>query len=97
MMTDNNDNTTTEKEPSLVSWSLVKTDFWKKPSKWQICMPRLRLIAKCLVAFIFMVVVLKILNDKPGPPPKPKDAPPTEDEAREAEKRTNWLWKDFKT
>jgi hypothetical protein len=74
-------------DPSPLTFAAVKTDFWKKPSKWQICMPRLRLIARFAVTFVFLVFVLKIPNDKP----------PTEAEAMEAAKRTDWLWKDFST
>jgi hypothetical protein len=85
-------------DPSPLTFAAVKPDFWKKPSKWQICMPRLRLIAKFAVSFVFLVLVLKILNDKPPvPPPKQAHKPPTEAEAMEAAKRTDWLWKDFPT
>jgi hypothetical protein len=84
-------------DPSPLNFTTVKTDFWKKPSKWQICMPRLRLIAKFAVSFVFLVLVLKILNDKPPAPPKQPHKTPTEAEAMEAAKRTNWLWKDFPT
>lgn len=60
-------------------------------------MPRLRLIAKLTVSFVFLVLVLKILNDKPPAPRKQPHKPPTEAEAMEAAKRTNRLWKDFPT
>ena len=80
-------------DPSFAWSSPTKLDFWKKPSKWQICMPRLRLVLKFVLSFVCLVLLLKVLNDKP--PPKKPAKPPTEDEAREAEKRTNWLWKDF--
>ena len=80
-------------DPSF-TWSPTKLDFWKKPSKWQICMPRLRLVAKFVLSFVCLILLLKVLNDKP--PPKKPAKPPTEDEAREAEKRTNWLWKDYR-
>ena len=82
-----------------LNWTTaVKPDFWKKPSKWQICMPRLRLIAKFAVSFVFLVLVLKVLNDKPPAlHTQTPQKPPTEAEAREAEKRTNWLWKDYPT
>lgn len=79
---------------SPLTWTSAKLDFWKKPSKWQICMPRLRLVAKFVVSFVFLVLILKLLNDKPPPPKKPVRAP-TEEEAMEAAKRTNWLWKDY--
>ena len=60
-------------------------------------MPRLRLIAKFAVSFVFLVLVLKILHDKPRTPPKHPKRPPTEAEAMEAAKRTDWLWKDYPT
>jgi hypothetical protein len=84
-------------DPSPLNFTTVKTDFWKKPSKWQICMPRLRLVAKFAVSFVFLVLVLKILHDKPPTPPKHPPKPPTEAEAMEAAKRTDWLWKDYPT
>jgi len=58
-------------------------------------MPRLRLVAKFAVSFVFLVLVLKILHDKPPTPPKHPQRPPTEAEAMEAAKRTDWLWKDY--
>lgn len=60
-------------------------------------MPRLRLIAKFAVSFVFLVLVLKILHDKPPARPKRPSRPPTEAEAMEAAKRTDWLWKDYPT
>jgi hypothetical protein len=85
-------------DPPGLTFAAVKTDFWKKPSKWQICMPRLRLIAKLAVSFVFLVLVLKMLNDKPPVrAPKQTNTPPTEAEAMEAAKRMDWLWKDFPT
>jgi len=60
-------------------------------------MPRLRLVAKFAVSFVFLVLVLKIRHDKPPTPPKQPPKPPTEAEAMEAAKRTDWPWKDYPT
>jgi len=48
-------------------WTPAKNDFWKKPSRWQICMPRLRLLAKVLLGLLGFVVVFKVMNTKPLP------------------------------
>ncbi|KAG9790945.1 hypothetical protein ABEF93_006908 [Exophiala dermatitidis] len=90
-----------EPETPPPSWTPAKQDFWKKPSKWQVCMPRLRVVAKVVAAFMCFIVLLKVVNQKPPPPPKtappapPK--PPTEEELMEKAKREDWIWKDFTT
>ena len=82
-------------------WTPAKNEFWRKPSKWQICMPRLRLVAKVFATFICFIILVKIMASKPPPPPAtpppepPK--PPTEDEMMEMAKREDWIWKDFAT
>lgn len=65
-----------EPETPPPSWTPPGKDFWRKPSKWQICMPRLRFIAKVLVSFVFLVVLFKVLGQQPPPPPPPPDEPP---------------------
>ena len=93
------------------SWTPPGKDFWRKPSKWQICMPRLRFIAKVLVFLVFMIVLFKVLGQQPPAPPPPDEPPavpqppedipkeefhePTEDEMMERAKREDWIWKDF--
>ena len=97
------------------SWTpATKHDsFWRKPSKWQVCMPRLRFIAKVVISFILLVVLFKILGQQPPPPPPPLDEPalpqppvevpmeevkePTEAEMIEIARREEWIWKDFET
>lgn len=89
-------------------WTPAKNDFWKKPSRWQICMPKLRLFAKVLLAMLGLLVVLKVMNTKPpisvDPVVDPAVPPPpdkilTEHElteiTMEAAKREEWAWKDF--
>jgi hypothetical protein len=58
------------------SWSPAKYDIWKKPSRWQICMPRLRLVAKIVGSFLALIIILKILSASPPPTPPPE--PPAE-------------------
>lgn len=81
------------------SWSPAKYDIWKKPSRWQICMPRLRMVAKVILTFIALIVVIKVMNAAPPPPPpepvpetveapveeptEPAPPPPTDDELME--------------
>jgi hypothetical protein len=74
------------------SWSPQKTDFWKRPSRWQICLPRLRLVAKIAVSILFTVLVIGLYYDKR---PVTLDQSPTEAEMIQAAQRENWLWKDF--
>lgn len=88
-------------------WTPAKNDFWKKPSRWQICMPRLRLFAKVLLGLLGLIVVFKVMNTKPPKPvetaPDPVPPPPdrllTEKQLTEmsieASKREDWAWKDF--
>ncbi|KAJ9611598.1 hypothetical protein H2200_004782 [Cladophialophora chaetospira] len=65
-----------EPETPPPSWSPAKYDIWKKPSRWQICMPRLRLVAKILGTFIACIIVIKILSASPPPaPPTPEPVP----------------------
>ena len=92
-------------------WTPAKNDFWKKPSRWQICMPRLRLLAKILLGLLGFIVVFKVMNTKPLEPspiepvkeplPPPPEPVLTEQELTEqsieAAKREEWVWKDFKT
>lgn len=94
------------------SWTPAKHDFWIKPSKWQICMPRLRMVAKIIATLICLILVIKIMSTSPPPPPEPTsplpaepDAQPepepprepTDDEMMEMAKRQDWIWKDFTT
>jgi hypothetical protein len=58
------------------SWSPAKYDIWKKPSRWQLCMPRLRLVAKIVGSFFALIILLKILSA--APPPTPPPEPPAE-------------------
>lgn len=88
---------------------IKKEPFWPKPSKWQICMPRLRFIAKIFAFLIFTGLCLKILSQGPPKtrdqapikPSQPPDYPeqnfrePTEAEMIERSKREDWIWKDY--
>lgn len=83
--------------------------FFAKPSKWQICMPRLRFIAKIIAFLLFTALCLKILSQGPPTPreqapvspTQPPDNPeqnfrePTEAEMIERSKREDWIWKDY--
>lgn len=83
--------------------------FWRKPSKWQICMPRLRFIAKVFLGLVLLGVGIKILSQGPPEvreivsiiPAQPPDNPeqnfrePTEAEMIERSKREDWIWKDY--
>ena len=86
---------TTDHQPASLNWTPIKTDFWRKPSKWQICMPRLRMVAKALGSCCLLVILLKILNDQPRR--SERAPPPTEEEQIEAAKREDWMWKDYPT
>lgn len=97
---------TQEPETPPPVWTPAKNDFWAKPSRWQICMPRLRMFAKVLLGILGFIVVLKVMNTKPPTPdPLPEPVPPppdpvlTEqeltDKTIEAMKREEWVWKDF--
>jgi hypothetical protein len=88
---------------------IKQESFWRKPSKWQICMPRLRFVAKIFGFLLFTVLCVKILSQGPPAsrdrgaisPPQPPEHPeenfrePTEAEMIERSKREDWLWKDF--
>ena len=90
-------------------WTPAKNDFWKKPSRWQICMPRLRLLAKVLLGIFGFLVVFRVMSTKPPESveamkdhlPPPPDPMLTEeeliDQTMEAMKREEWIWKDFRT
>lgn len=69
----------------------IKADFWKRPSRWQICLPRLRILAKIALSVLFALLILRIYFDSR---PVAVDKP-TEAELIEASQRENWLWKDF--
>jgi hypothetical protein len=73
-------------------WTPPKTDFWKRPSRWQICLPRLRLVGKVTMSVLFALIVIRIYYDKR---PLASERPLTEAEVIEASQRENWLWKDF--
>lgn len=81
------------------SWSPARPDFWKKPSKWQICMPRLTILAKVLATFFGFVLLVKIIGQKPEAPSPPLEPPepPSEDDMKAAADRVPWIWKDFTT
>lgn len=99
--------TPAEPETPPPVWTPAKNDFWTKPSRWQICMPRLRVFAKVLLGLLGFVVVFKIMNTKPPVPvdpvsevvPPPPDPILTEHQlteiTMEAAKREEWAWKDF--
>lgn len=77
-------------------WTPAKSnDFWRKPSRWQICMPRLRLVAKVVLSLTMIVLVYKFLNPTYIPPPSEPILPPTEDEMKEAAAKEDWIWKDY--
>lgn len=95
------------------SWSPARPDFWKKPSKWQICMPRLTILAKVLATFLGFILLVKIIGQKPelpssappiGPKPElPAVTPPeppkplSENDMKDAAEKVPWIWKDFAT
>ncbi len=97
------------------SWTPAKHEtFWnRKPSKWQICMPRLRFVAKVILSSILLVVLFKILGQQPSSPTSlageqalpqpPGEVPeeelkePTEEEMLGRASREEWLWKNFET
>jgi hypothetical protein len=65
-----------EPETPPPSWSPAKYDIWKKPSRWQICMPRLRMVAKIVATFVFFILLIKIMNATPPPEPAPSEPEP---------------------
>ena len=89
------------------SWSPAKYDIWRKPSKIQICMPRLKFMAKVVAGFILLIVMFKVLGTQPPPPPAappPPNAPespedefkePSEKDMVEWAKQEQWVWKNF--
>lgn len=101
---------TQEQEPGTPPpvWTPAKNDFWKKPSRWQICMPRLRMMAKVLLGMLGFLVVFRVMQTKPPenvdkvkePLPPPPDPMLTEqelvDQTMEAAKRQDWVWNDFR-
>ena len=84
------EHTDPETPPPL--WTPPKTDFWKRPSRWQVCLPRLRFVAKIAMSILFGLLLLSIYFDKR---PTAVDKAQTEEERVEASKRETWLWKDF--
>lgn len=91
-------------------WSPAKIDIWKKPSRWQICIPRLRLVAKVMLGFVGVLVLYQVMSTKspvttsndnspaanhPPPPPPHLSEMELMDIAMEAAKREEWAWKDF--
>jgi hypothetical protein len=87
-------NTPEPQNPPLV-WSpaLSQNKYtWRKPSKWQICMPRLRSVTKVIAAFILSIFLYQLLYHKPPDAPLPAA---TEENLREAASQENWAWKDF--
>ena len=84
------EHTDPETPPPL--WTPPKADFWKRPSRWQVCLPRLRLFGKIAMSIFFALIILRLYFDMR---PVAIDQPPTEAEAIEAAQRENWLWKDF--
>jgi hypothetical protein len=84
------EHTDPETPPPL--WTPPKTDFWKRPSRWQICLPRLRLLGKIALSIFFFLILLRIYYHTQ---PIIAEPPPTEAEVMEAAQRENWLWKDF--
>ncbi|KIV83704.1 hypothetical protein PV11_05706 [Exophiala sideris] len=93
-----------EPETPPPSWTPAKHEFWKKPSKWQICMPRLRLIVKVLASILGFALLVKVMSQPPPPPPPPPPEAPRQlsdmemmDKLMEQSKKEDWLWKDFPT
>ena len=79
-------------------WTPAKSDFWRKPSKWQICMPRLRMTAKVILSIVFFIIVVKVLQEKPPEkiPPPPPTLNELMDQLKEQNAREYWMWKDFR-
>lgn len=71
-------NEPSEPETPPPVWTPAKQDFWRKPSKWQICMPRVRFIAKIVLSFVVVVTLFRVLthNSTPPPPPPAPNPPP---------------------
>lgn len=82
----------TDPETPPPVWTPPKTDFWKRPSRWQVCLPRLRLVAKITMSILFTLFLLSIYYDKR---PIAIEKVQTEEDLVEASKRESWLWKDF--
>jgi hypothetical protein len=88
---------------------IKKEVFWPKPSKWQICMPRLRSVLNAVVGLAALALVVKVLSQGPPKsrehipihPSQPPENPeqnfrePTEAEMIERSKREDWVWKDY--
>jgi len=76
-----------EPETPPPGWSPAKHDFWRKPSRWQICMPRLRLMAKVLLSLILLVLVFKVLDQSPPPerPPQHLELPEHPEQSEQPE------------
>ena len=68
-----------------------KTDFWKRPSRWQLCLPRLRFMGKVAMFILLAVLLFRIYHDNQPVAIEP----PTEAEIIEAAQREKWVWKDF--
>ncbi|KAL6245796.1 hypothetical protein RBB50_006949 [Rhinocladiella similis] len=93
-----------EPETPPPSWTPAKPEFWKKPSKWQICMPRLRLLVKILASLIGFAILIKIMGQQPPSPSAPISSPPKQpteqqlmDKLMEDSKKELWPWKSFET
>ena len=80
------DDSPVEPETPPPSWSPAKFDIWKKPSRWQICMPRLRMVAKVIASFIALILLVKIISATP--PPVPTSAEPVPEVADSAIEET---------
>ncbi|KAK5252750.1 hypothetical protein LTS03_007684 [Exophiala xenobiotica] len=93
-----------EPETPPPSWTPAKHEFWRKPSKWQICMPRLRLIVKVLASILAFALLIRIMSQPPPPPPSPPPEPPRQlteqeltDKMMEDSKKELWPWKSYET
>ena len=75
----------------LPTRAYAKSDFWNRPSRWQICLPRLRTLAKSIMSIVLFVLVLRTLYQEKSAAGRHL----AEAENLEAVKRNNWLWKDF--
>lgn len=83
---------TGEPETPPPVWTPAKNDFWRKPSRWQICMPRLRFFAKILLTLTTLILMFRFLRPPTAPAPV---EPPTEAEMKEMAAKEDWVWKDF--
>jgi len=63
---------------------------WRKPSKWQVCMPKLRVVTKVTAAFMLAIFLYQLLHHRRAPNISPP--PPTEEQLRQIAVQKDWAW-----